>query len=117
MKIQWKHLGVVYKYTLIEDCPEYGWVYIGESSNEKKRRYDWSEKNNHNYGGKSITRARANYGVSSNTWEYDVLEYVFADTPQQLQIELVNREKHHIAQYKNYNVNLFNGNSGGKGRG
>lgn len=117
MRIQWKHVGVVYKYTLTKDCPENGWVYIGETRNEKKRRYDWSEENNKSYGGKSITQARDNYGVSSSTWEYEVLEYVFSDTPQQLQADLVDREKYHIAQYKNHSVNLFNGNSGGKGRG
>jgi len=113
---QYNYIGVVYKYTLKEDCPQNGWVYIGETKNEKKRRYDWQESKS-KYGGKSITSARNTFGISDNTWDYEVIEYVYSDSPENLKIDLVNREKHHIAQYKNYNVSLFNGNKGGKGRG
>ena len=68
--------GVVYRYVNNVDCDEYGWCYVGNTTDEKHRRYSWNNHGNKNYGGRKINDARKRYGLEN--FEYEVLERVEA---------------------------------------
>ena len=58
--------GIIYKYT----SPS-GKVYIGQTTNEKKRKRVFLNENNEDYAGLKINNARKKYGPKS--FKYEVL--------------------------------------------
>ena len=64
--------GVVYCYTNLSEGEEKGWSYVGNTMNEKTRRYSWNNHGNKSYGGEKINTARKEYGLEN--FEYKVLE-------------------------------------------
>jgi len=93
--------GVVYSYTNTTDGEEYGWAYIGETPNEKTRRKSWRDKSD-DYAGRKIANARKFYGLAA--FKYDVVEEIITKTPEELQVQLREREKHWIAVYDSENT-------------
>mgnify|MGYP002508894209 CR=1 FL=1 len=64
--------GIIYKYT----SPS-GKVYIGQTTNEKKRKRVFLNENNEDYAGLKINNARKKYGPKS--FKYEVLEKRFRE--------------------------------------
>ena len=57
--------GVVYRYVNQTDGEEKGWSYVGNTMNEKTRRYSWNNHGNKYYGGEKINVARGHFGLES----------------------------------------------------
>lgn len=87
--------------------------YVGEAANEATRIASWKNSSNNSYGGKKITEARKKYGVGSDVWNYNILEKVFADTEEELEELLEQKETDWI--YRKDSVN--NGYNGSYGKG
>lgn len=98
--------GIVYIYINTTPGPQYGWVYIGITTNEHERRIRWFNLKN-KYSGRKINAARLLYGI--NNFRYDVLEIVLCATVNELITKLEALERMYIAQYdstrKGYNIN------------
>lgn len=101
--------GIVYRYYVVDaDGRELN--YIGQTQNEKKRRYCWNSSKN-GYGGSKIDEARRFYGLSA--FKYEVLETVVAKTEGELKSKLEELETYKIRLFDSVN-NGFN-TSLGKG--
>lgn len=88
--------GVVYRYYITtQDGRELS--YIGQTTNEKKRRYCWNSSKS-SYGGSKIDEARKTYGLVA--FQYEVLEIVKAETLGKL--------KTMLAESEAYSIKLFN---------
>lgn len=108
--------GVVYSYQLSSNDEKNGWHYVGATTDETKRRYEWQESKSR-YGGKKITDARNTYGVSvDSTWKYEVLEIVTAGNIDELQGKLTKYESEWIKKLdsveKGFNSSYGQGNQG-----
>ena len=101
--------GIVYRYYVI-DADGRELSYIGQTQNEKKRRYSWNSSKN-GYGGPRINDARRSYGLSA--FKYEVLETVVAKTKDELKKMLDDLETYSIRLFDSIN-NGFN-TSLGKG--
>ena len=64
--------GIIYKYTSPSNK-----VYIGQTTNEKKRKRVFLNENNEDYAGLKINNARKKYGPKS--FKYEVLEKRFRE--------------------------------------
>ena len=105
--------GIIYRrWVNKEGAEHYGWSYIGETPNEKVRQQSWNKKNLTGYAGKKLLAAREQYPLDD--WEYEVLEYVFAQTEAELKTLLHERETYYIAKYDSFDHG-FNSNRGGSG--
>ena len=106
-----KYEGVIYMRKLVAPgSTDYGKVYIGQTVCIEERNSNWYKPNN-NYGGMKITEARDKYGVSDDVWETRTLEKIFADTEEDLHIQLNERETYYIGFYDSVE-NGFNGSYG-----
>ena len=76
-----------------------GWVYIGETTNPLDRQYHFRSLSV-TYGGKLIEEARKEYGPSNWTWE--ILDKVEAESADELEKLLKQKEAEYIIQYKSY---------------
>lgn len=98
--------GTVYIYINTTPGPQYGWVYIGITTNEHERRIKWFNLKN-KYSGSKINAARLLFGIDSFT--YSILEVVSCATLKDLLVKLDALERMYIAQYdatrKGYNIN------------
>jgi len=97
--------GVVYIYINMCPGPQFGWVYIGITTNEHGRRIKWFNINS-KYSGWRINAARARFGIDN--FRYDVLERVACETVKELLAELKKLERYYINLYesirKGYNI-------------
>lgn len=107
------YTGIVYRYVLKVPGEDYGWSYIGETTNPSQRRQNW-KKPYESYAGDKINAARAKYGVSDEIWEYEVLESLQDSDMTSLALLLKKREAHYIKKYDSV-VNGFNVSCGGTG--
>lgn len=98
--------GVVYIYINMCLGPQFGWVYIGITTNEHGRIIKWFNPNVE-YSGRKINVARQEYGI--NNFRYDVLQRVSCATVKELLSELKRLERYYINLYdatrKGYNIN------------
>ena len=76
-----------------------GWVYIGETTNLLDRQYHFRSLSV-TYGGKLIEEARKEYGPSNWTWE--ILDKVEAESADELEKLLKQKEAEYIIEYKSY---------------
>ena len=90
--------GIVYKRTLIKDCAEKGFSYIGYSLNETQRIKSWNNHGNKSYGGKKIQEARENYDLKKD-WSYVVLEERFGHEKDALKRLVKQIEKEYIKKF------------------
>lgn len=81
-----------------------GWVYIGETTNLLDRQYHFRSLSV-TYGGKLIEEARKEYGPSN--WSWEILDKVEAESADELEKLLKQKEAAYIIQYKSYK-NGFN---------
>lgn len=95
--------GIIYKYT----SPS-GKHYIGQTTDEKKRRRDFLDVNI-SYAGDKINKARQKYGPEN--FEYEVLLTITADTLENLCDLLDFSEQYYIEKYNSCNAgyNLLEG--------
>jgi hypothetical protein len=100
--------GIIYCHKLKEtdEC------YVGETKDEHARKSNWSSKSS--YGGSKIREARENYGIDDSIWSYAVLETVTADSEQELDAKLKERESYWIKELDSVEHG-FNTNYGGRG--
>ena len=98
--------GVIYKYT----SPS-GKVYIGQTTNEKKRRNCFLNKDK-DYAGEKINRARKKYGV--NNFEYEVIFKVSSLIKSEVKEILNEKEIQYIKLFDSFN-NGYNSDMGGGG--
>lgn len=105
--------GIIYKYTNIHNNK----VYIGQTTNEYKRRERWHCPNSE-YAGAYINRARAKYGIAS--FIYEVLEEIFETSKEKLRDKLDFLEEKYIKLYnsknEDYGYNLTDGGRYGNGQ-
>lgn len=110
-----KYEGTIYRRTLISPASigtgDYGKPYIGKSSNSKTRDQNWKKKNNKNYGGKKINDARSKYGIGIDAWITETLEVVYAETKEQLNAILKEKETAYIIRFDSVE-NGFNSSYG-----
>lgn len=90
--------GIVYKRTLIKDCAEKGFSYIGYSLNETQRIKSWNNHGNKSYGGKKIQEARENYDLKKD-WSYVVLEERYGHERDALKRLVKQIEKEYIKKF------------------
>jgi len=76
-----------------------GWVYIGETTNPLDRQYHFRSLSV-TYGGKLIEEARKEYGPSS--WSWEILDKVEAESADELEKLLKQKEAEYIIEYKSY---------------
>lgn len=95
----YKYVGVVYKRTLIKDCPEKGYTYIGYSLNMTKRNQSWNSKANKRYGGKKIQEAREKYSDLKNDWTVEELVTIPGNQKNRTKKKCKEKEKEFIAIY------------------
>lgn len=104
--------GVVYRYINKTEGDENGWSYVGNTTDEKHRRYGWNNHGNKNYGGKKINDARKKFGLENFT--YEILERVEAATVEELKTMLDEKEAAYIEKF-NSTVQGYNRSKGGSG--
>ncbi len=104
--------GVVYRYVNTVEGAEYGWCYVGNTTDEKHRKYSWNNHGNKSYGGKKINEARKKYGLEN--FEYEVLERVEAETVAKLKAQLDEIETTYIKQFNSVEKG-YNRSAGGTG--
>lgn len=104
-----QYKGIIYCHRLIEtdEC------YVGETKDENARKYNWNSQKS-SYGGQKIRYARENYGIDDSIWSYGKLETVTADTEEELDAKLKERESHWIKTLDSVEHG-FNANYGGRG--
>ena len=107
--------GVVYRYINKTEGDENGWCYVGNTTDEKHRRYGWNNHGNRNYGGKKISDARKKFGPEN--FDYEVLEIVSAATVGELKATLDEKEAVYIKQFNSIQqgYNRSEGGTGNKG--
>ena len=76
-----------------------GWVYIGETTNPLDRQYHFRSLSV-TYGGKLIEEARKEYNYSD--WSWEILEKVEANTPDELEAKLKQKEAEFIILYNSH---------------
>lgn len=76
-----------------------GWVYIGETTNPLDRQYHFRSLSV-TYGGKLIEEARKEYGPSN--WSWEILDKVEAESADELEKLLKQKEAEYIIEYKSY---------------
>ena len=76
-----------------------GWVYIGETTNPLDRQYHFRSLSV-TYGGKLIEEARKEYGPSN--WSWEILDKVEAESADELEKLLKEKEAEYIIEYKSY---------------
>ena len=76
-----------------------GWVYIGETTNLLDRQYHFRSLSV-TYGGKLIEEARKEYGPSN--WSWEILDKVEAESADELEKLLKQKEAEYIIEYKSY---------------
>lgn len=106
------YVGVVYRYINKVEGDEYGWCYVGNTTDEKHRRYSWKNHGNKSYGGKKINEARKKYGLEN--FEYEELERVEAETVEKLKAQLDEIETVYIKQFNSVEKG-YNSSEGGTG--
>ena len=106
--------GIVYRYVLKVPGEEYGWSYIGETTNPHQRRQNWKKPAGKYYAGGKIDAARAKYGVTDDIWDYEVLETLKSNDMFSLRQQLEEREAYYIAKYDSV-AKGFNTSAGGTG--
>ena len=99
--------GIIYKYT----SPS-GKVYIGQTTNEKKRKRVFLNENNEDYAGLKINNARKKYGPKS--FKYEVLEKIESNDIKTLSETLDKLECYYIGLYNSFE-NGYNMSKGGDG--
>lgn len=104
--------GVVYRYVNQSDGAEKGWSYVGNTMNERTRRYSWNNHGNKHYGGEKINVARGQFGLESFT--YEVLEVICDADENALQVKLDEREEYYMNQFDSI-PNGYNISKGGTG--
>ena len=88
------YTGVVYSYTNTTAGDEYGYRYIGSTSNEYVRKSLWNSSKTKKYAGDKVNGARKRFGIAS--FKYEVLATIKCSDPQELKIELEKEEsKYH----------------------
>ena len=107
--------GVVYRYVNQADGREKGWSYVGNTMNEKMRRYSWNNHGNKNYGGEKINVARGQFGLES--FAYEMLEVITDVDEKTLQKQLDEREEHYMKQFDSiqHGYNTSMGGTGNNG--
>lgn len=106
------YVGIVYRYINKVEGDEYGWCYVGNTTDEKHRRYSWNNHGNKNYGGKKINDARSKNGLEN--FEYNELERVEAETVEKLKAQLDEIETVYIKQFNSVEKD-YNSSEGGTG--
>lgn len=96
--------GIIYKYTSPSKK-----VYIGQTRDEKDRRYRWNNLNKP-YAGIKIERARKKYGPEN--FQYEVLFSIETENEYDLTTILNQKEIEYILLYDSYN-NGYNSSTGG----
>lgn len=88
-----------------------GKPYVGETDNEKIRIRSWDNKGSKSYGGTKIMKARQDYGIGPDIWDYKVLEEFIMDSHEELVKTLLSRQTYWITE-KDAVENGFNGSYG-----
>lgn len=101
--------GIVYAHKL-NATNEY---YVGETTNEELRMSVWNSQKS-SYGGQKIRKAREEFGIDDSIWSYAVLENVTADSKEELDAKLKERESYWIKELDSVEHG-FNTNYGGRG--
>ena len=101
--------GIVYAHKL-NATNEY---YVGETTNQDLRLSVWNSQKS-SYGGQKINKAREEFGIDDSIWSYAVLETVTADSKEELDAKLKERESHWIKELDSVEHG-FNANYGGRG--
>ena len=101
--------GIVYAHKL-NATNEY---YVGETTNEELRMSVWNSQKS-SYGGQKIRKAREEFGIDDSIWSYAVLETVTADSKEELDAKLKERESYWIKELDSVEHG-FNTNYGGRG--
>ena len=101
--------GIVYAHKL-NATNEY---YVGETTNQDLRLSGWKSKGS-SYGGPKINKAREEFGIDDSIWSYAVLETVTADSKEELDAKLKERESYWIKELDSVEHG-FNTNYGGRG--
>ena len=104
--------GVVYRYVNTVEGDEVGWCYVGNTTDEKHRRYSWNNHGNKNYGGKKINDARKKFGLENFT--YEILERIETATVEELKTMLDEKETEYIEKF-NSSAQGYNRSKGGTG--
>lgn len=107
------YTGVVYSYTNTTAGDEYGYRYIGSTSNEYVRKSLWNSSKTKKYAGDKVNGARKRYGIAS--FEYEILATIQCSDPQELKIELEKEEAKYIRQYNSIEKG-YNMSEGGQGK-
>jgi len=105
--------GVVYSYTNTTAGDEYGYRYIGSTSNEYVRKSLWNSSKTKRYAGDKVNKARSQYGITA--FSYQVLATITSPDLKQLQKELDEEEAKYIKQYNSIEKG-YNMSEGGKGK-
>ena len=105
--------GVVYSYTNTTAGDEYGYRYIGSTSNEYVRKSLWNSSKTKKYAGDKVNGARKRFGIAS--FKYEVLATIKCSDPQELKIELEKEEAKFIRQYNSIEEG-YNMSEGGQGK-
>ena len=107
------YTGVVYSYTNTTAGDEYGYRYIGSTSNEYVRKSLWNSSKTKKYAGDKVNGARKRYGITS--FKYEILATIQCSDPQELKIELEKEEAKYIRQYNSIEKG-YNMSEGGQGK-
>ena len=107
------YTGVVYSYTNTTAGDEYGYRYIGTTSNEYVRKSLWNSSKTKKYAGDKVNGARKRYGIAS--FKYEILATIQCSDPQKLKIELEKEEAKYIRQYNSIEKG-YNMSEGGQGK-
>ena len=95
-------IGYIYKKTLIDPSAigtdDEGKVYIGKTTNPKRRFQKWNVANSP-YGGRKINEARSKYGVSDASWKTGILMIIRAGSKEELKNRLKEAEEKCIRQF------------------
>lgn len=111
MKINNKWVGIAYRYVNQTPGEDFERCYVGVTPDEKTRRQCWGQPSKA-YAGRKIAEARIKFGIKA--FIYEVLEIIYANSEQELEIKLDERETYWIAYYDSYE-NGYNSNRGGSG--
>lgn len=107
------YTGVVYSYTNTTAGNEYGYRYIGSTSNEYVRKSLWNSSKTKKYAGDKVNGARKRFGIAS--FKYEILATIQCSDPQELKIELEKEEAKYIRQYNSIEKG-YNMSEGGQGK-
>lgn len=106
------YMGVVYRYINLVEGDEFGWCYVGNTTDEKHRKYSWNNHGNKSYGGYKINSARERFGLEN--FDYEVLKKVEAETVEKLKAQLDEIETTYIKQFNSVEKG-YNRSAGGTG--